>query len=203
MYNCIFSAHCTEVICDKSCPALVETSYLLERNEISMSSFVFREPKSSIDKVCKFLDQFDGKLGVYVAKGDNDTVKASTLLTYCAICKNWQGSRLHCNVYNLKYSSYLEDLKQSWNARSDGEDLEYKKIWTNSSKILIVSNFDYVNFGDFESQTLLNLIQYRQDKGLTTILVTPPINSLISTKKSSFFDLLKNNMSKIAKAVKL
>ena len=126
-----------------------------------------------------------------------------TIVTYCAICKNWQGSRLHCNVYNLKYSSYLDDLKQSWNSRQDGDELEYKKIWTNSAKVLVVSNFDYVNFGDFESQTLLNIIQYRQDKGLTTILVTPPISSLVSTKRSSFFDLLRSNMSKIAKAVKL
>lgn len=36
MNNCIFTAHCTETICDKACPILVETSYLLERNGLSL-----------------------------------------------------------------------------------------------------------------------------------------------------------------------
>jgi hypothetical protein len=68
------------------------------------------------------------------------------------------------------------------------------KIWSETSKVLIISNFDYVNFGDFESQTMLNLIQQRQANNLVTILVSPQIGSLVSGKKSSFFDMLVNMM---------
>ena len=65
---------------------------------------------------------------------------------------------------------------------------------------MIISNFDYVKFGDFESQTLLNLIQSRQTDGNITILVSPPINSLVYGK-SRFFDVLKNKMKDSVKVV--
>ena len=43
MFNCIFTPHCMESFCDKSCPKLVETTYLLERNDINIDSHVFSE----------------------------------------------------------------------------------------------------------------------------------------------------------------
>ena len=201
MYNCIFNAHCTEVFCDKSCPTLVETSYLLERNGISMSSFVFSESQKNIDKMLSVLDKSKNRLGAYVANDSLNTVQAAELLSYCAICQNWKGSRLHCNVYNLKYSKYLEELKKSWSMKSEPESLEYMRIWSESAKVLIVSNIDYVNFGDFESQTLLNLIQNRMTGDLTTIIVTPPLKDLVSGKPSIFFKSLKTKISEAIKVV--
>lgn len=189
MYNCIFTAHCTEAFCDRSCPILVETSYLLERNGIAMNSSVFSASDTSIQKMLSILAQSEGKLGVYRTDKGETTVQSAELLTYCAICKNWRGSRLHCTVYNLKYSRYLDETKKSW-SNPDSEVYEYMKIWAETAKVLVVSNFDYVNFGDFESQILLNLIQQRQANGLTTILVSPPIGTLVSSKKSPFFDVL-------------
>lgn len=187
MHNCIFTPHCIEPICDRSCPVLVETSYLLERNNIDIDSEVFRASDSEISKMVYVLDKFNGKSGGYVVP---DTVKFSELLTYVAICKNWKGSKLHCTVYNLKFSKYLDELKQSWSLKSESESLEYMKIWSESSKVLIISNFDYVNFGDFESQTLLNLIQSRSLNKLTTILVSPEPRQLVSTKNSNFFSII-------------
>lgn len=199
MYNCIFTSHCTESFCDKSCPILVETSYLLERNGISMDNPVFRASESKIEEACKLLDSCSGSLGLY--QTINNTVASSELLTYCAICRNWQGNRLHCNVYNLKYSKYLDDIKKSWNTKIESDQLEYIRIWSETAKILIISNLDYVNFGDFESQTLLNLIQQRQTNGLTTIFVSPPIHMLVSNKNSQFFGLLKSKLQSAVKVV--
>jgi len=201
MYNCIFTAHCTELICDKSCPTLVETSYLLERNGISMSSSVFRSPQSDIDNMLSVLDKCENKVGAYVVPSGKSTVDVSELLTYCAICKNWKGSRLHCNVYNLKYSKFVEDTKKSWSLKQDPESLEYSRIWIESSKVLIVSNLDYVNFGDFEAQTLLNILQARQVEGKTTIFVIPPVRTMISSKSSVFFDKLKEILLDAVKVV--
>lgn len=182
MYNCIFSAHCTESTCDAACPALVETSYLLERNDINMNSFVFKREPKYLASAINTLDKCRGKAKVVTA---TNTVNTAELLTYCAICQNWKGSRLHCNVYNLKYSTYIESIKQSWTTRTEPEDLEYMRIWSQSAKVLIISNLDYVSFGDFESQTLLNLLQYRHNPDQTTIIVTPPVNSLVG--KGMFF----------------
>jgi hypothetical protein len=200
MHNCIFTPYCLELFCDKSCPILAETSYLLERNDISMTSNVFRASDNDINKMVNILDNSSGKLVVDVVKGVS-TIEEAELLTYCAICRNWRGSQLHCNVYNLKYSKYVDELKKSWSTREDPESLEYMKIWSETAKVLVVSNLDYVNFGDFESQTLLNLIQSRQISKLTTIIVTPPINMLISSKSSRFFSLLANQLSEAAKVV--
>ncbi len=201
MHNCIFNAYCTENFCDRSCPTLAETSYLLERNNIDMNSSVFQATDSEVQTMLNVLNKSQGKLGAYIANKSMNTVYASELLTYVAICSNWQGSRLHCDVYNLKYSKYVDELKKSWSLRAEPEDLEYMRIWSESAKILIISNIDYVNFGDFESQTLLNLLQTRQIAKLTTIFVTPSLGSLVSSKSSSFFSLLKSQISEAVKVV--
>ena len=128
------------------------------------------------------------------------SLEYSDLITYCAICKNWKGSQLHVNVFNLKYSSYIENLKRSWTNGAD-DDLEYLQIWIKSAKVLIISNLDFVDFKDFESQTLLSILQDRMSEKFTTILVVPPINSLISTKSSVFFDALKRMLKNGIKVV--
>lgn len=197
MQNCIFTAHCTECICDQSCPMYVETSYLLERSGISMESSVFRSSASDVTLANDVLKTFDGKFGVLKV---DDTVKYAELLTYCAICHNWQGSRLHCTVYNLKYSKYLDDEKKSWNYSNSSvtDDLEYIKIWANSAKVLIISNFDYVSFGDFESQKILNLVQARCQHNLTTIMVCPKSDIVTKTAASNTFpSILKQKMNSV------
>jgi hypothetical protein len=195
MQNCIFNAHCTECICDQSCPIYVETSYLLERNGLSLNSPVFRSSESDISFACDVLNEFSGKFGVVKV---DDTVKYAELITYCAICRNWKGNQLHCAVYNLKYSKYLDDEKKSWNYSNSSisDDLDYIKIWANAAKVLVISNFDYVSFGDFESQKILNLVQTRNQNGLTTIMVSP--TSGIVTKSASinsFPAILKQRMN--------
>ena len=195
MYNCIFTAHCLENFCDGSCPILAEISYLLERNGINMKNPVLNSSESDIKKMQKVLELANEKtFGLVVDTPSVDTIRTSDLLTYVAICQNWKGSNLHCTVYNLKYSIYLDELRKSWSMKSEPENLEYMRIWAQSAKILIVSNFDYVNFNEFESQTLLNLIQIRASLGLTTILVSPEPRKLMSTKfNNPFFATLKSN----------
>lgn len=193
MNNCIFTSHCMEAFCDKSCPMYVETSYLLERNNINMTNPIFYHHSDKIPKILKLIEDNEEKLWGYVASGDINTIEAADLITYCAICKYWKGSQLHCTVYNLRYSKYLDEMKKSWNAKVESETYEYMKIWAESAKVLIISNFDYVKFGDFESQTMLNLIQSRQAARLTTILVTPDIQQII-TSNSSFASLLINTI---------
>lgn len=194
MYNCIFTPHCTEQFCDKSCPILVETSYLLERNKIDMNNAVFQELYYKLDSIVADLSKSESGVQTFFVNS-KDSVKLAEFITYCEICKNWKGSRLHCVVYNLKYSRFVDDVKKSWNMKSEPEDLEYTRIWTDSCKVLIVSNMDYVKFGDFESQTLLNILQSRQSSDKKTIIISPPVNRLVTggTGNSSnmFFESLK------------
>lgn len=182
MQNCIFSGHCSKQVCDKSCPTLAETTYLLERNKISMNSEVFHADPKRLVKMANIVDSSEGTLRTVITK---NTVQDADLLSYIAICRNWKGSRLHCTVYNLRYSQYIEMMKKSWSAKSETSELEYMRIFSSSAKVLIISNIDYVNFRDFECQTLLTLLQSRSGGEYTTIIVSPPVTSLVGD--SPFF----------------
>jgi hypothetical protein len=167
---------------------LAETTYLLDRNNIHISSPTFRQEAKHVDFYLSKLNE-DKLLNTVVSQ---NTVAAAELLTYCAICQNWRGSQLHCTVYNLKYSQYLENLRQSWTTKYESEELEYMRIWSKSAKVLVISNLDYVSFGDFESQTLLNLIQIRAGAQQKTFIVCPEIGNLVG--KGSFFELLRRKL---------
>lgn len=193
MQNCIFSGHCCQYLCDKSCPTLTETTYLLERNNINMNSEVFRADSGRLKYLTKLLEHAEGKVATVICENSN-TVDVSNLLTYCGICKHWKGSRLHCSVYNLQYSKYIDMMQGSWNNRSESAELEFMKIWASNAKLLIISNIDYVNFRDFQCQTLLTLLQSRSSSELTTLIVSPPVSSLVG--ESRFFSRLTDILQK-------
>lgn len=178
MKNCIFNAHCTEPICDKACPVLVESSYLLERNELALDNPVFNASPKDINKVLKIIHSKPNGLCTVIS---DNTIYMSNLLTYCAICENWQGNRLHCNVYHLKFSNYIDAIQHSWSVKDTPEHLEYEQIWINSAKVLIISNLDFVQFKDFQAQTLLNIIHNRANSQLLTIIVCPKLQSLVGS----------------------
>lgn len=150
-----------------------------------MNSDVFHADRAKLSKFSSLLDSSEGKLRTVISK---DTVSDADLITYCGICKNWKGSRLHCTVYNLKYSQYIEMIQKSWGAKSESSELEYMRIFAASAKVLIISNIDYINFKDFQCQTLLTLLQSRAGSEFTTIIISPPVSSLVGD--SPFFGKL-------------
>lgn len=193
MNKCIFSGHCIKSTCDQSCPAFVESSFLLEQNGISINSNVFHTDATVLSKYNKIIENSEGKLQTVIAKNTNSIAE---LLTYCGICKYWKGSRLHTVVYNLKLSQYLEGIQNSWSNTSNLDDLEYQKIWVSKAKLLIISNIDYVNFKDFQCQTLLSLLQSRDKPELGTIIVSPQTQTLVGS--GLFFNRLQETLGRTA-----
>lgn len=196
MYNCIFTGHCIEEQpCNTSCPTLAQTSYLLERNDIKMTSPVFKMSDAELRKYYKVLYDSAGKTTCAVVANGDFTNQAADALTYCAICENWRGSQLHCTVYNLKFNQYLETIQSSWSFGDDSSDkVSQMKIWVSHARVLIVSNLDFINFKDFQSQTLLSLLQSRVSLDMSTIIVSPPINSLVGD--GQFFVKLTSILSR-------
>ncbi len=191
MHDCMFTGHCIKATCDQSCPAYTEASFLLEQNNISLNSKVFQADPAALAKYSKFVDNADGKLQTVIAKNTN---AASELITYCGICKYWKGSRLHTAVYNLKFSQYIDGLQNSWTGNSNLDDLEFQKIWISKAKLLIISNIDFVNFKDFQCQTLLTLLQSRDKPGVGTIIVSPQTQSLVGS--GLFFNRLQETLGR-------
>lgn len=196
MKDCIFCEYCRDTICDQSCPSYVEMSFLLERNNIATSNSVFSRSTSAIAEYSTLLEKHSGKIKAVQTK--MSTVQTADMLTYCACCKYFRGSRLNTVVYNLKYAWYIDAIKQSWSMKEEPSDLQYAKIWSSTTETLIISGMDYVNFGDFECQTLLQLLQQRESKHKTTFLIIPEIRQLIG--KGDFFLRLKNYLEQAVRA---
>ena len=195
MVNCIFTGHCTEdQICSTSCPILAQTSYLLERNGIKMTSPVFKMSDAELQKYVDILAKAQGKVSSVVVSNSSFTHEAADALTYCAICEHWKGSQLHCTVFNLKFAQYIETLQKSWSFNADSSEVDYLKIWANNAQVLIISSIDFVNFKDFQCQTLLSLLQSRMGTDLTTIVVSPTISSLVGD--GQFFSRLTDILTK-------
>ena len=196
MHNCIFNGHCIEEQpCNTSCPVLVQTSYLLERNDIKMTSPVFKMSDTVLNKYYNILHNSTSKTTSVVVPSGEFTNQTADALTYCAICENWRGSQLHCTVFNLKFAQYVETIQGSWSFNDDSSDrLSQLKIWVANARVLIISNLDFVNFKEFQSQTLLSLLQSRVGTDLTTIVVTPPVSSLVG--EGQFFSRLTSLLTK-------
>ena len=189
MYNCIYSAYCLNTECDQSCPSYAEISYLLERNNIDINNPCFSASKDSIDTASKVLDACKNRVGCWISH--NNPEGTADLFTYCAICEHGKGSQLHCNVYHLNYSKYVEMMRDSWKLANKPEDLEYIDIFIKSSYVLIISGLRYIKFNDFECQTLLRLLDERASKQKTTLVITPELSSLVGAS-ADFLPRLKN-----------
>ena len=186
----MFTGFCVNGECDKSCPDYVESTYLLERNNISFNSNVFHADPKLIQKYSNIVANSEGRLSTVIATNTNE---AAELLTYCGICKYWKHSRLNTVVYNIRFSQYVDNIQKGWSGKGNSEEAEYSDIWLQKAKLVVISNIDYVNFKEFQCTTLLKLIQNRQADGLSTIIVSPQINALVGD--GNFFSQMKKIMT--------
>lgn len=186
--DCIYKSYCSKAACDSACPTLVETSYLRERNGLIGNIQVFKEKQQTYSKLLDALHT-TSTLGVLIS---DNTVSTSNALTYAAICEHWQGNRLHCSVYHFRLSNYIESLQRSWQMKEISDSFDYEQIWLSQAKVLIISGLDYIQFKDFHAQTLLNIIQDRISRNLSTFIVSPKINTLVGS--GVFFGRLKQLM---------
>lgn len=195
MNNCIFSASCIESICDKSCPILSQSSYLLDRNNITLDNSVYHMEDAVSCNIQQFIEtkQDDRLIAIKVAKTN---VKAAQI-TYGYILKHWKGSQLHCSVYMLKFQRYMDLVQRSWALKSEPSELQYMKIFMDSCKVLVVSGLDFIMFKDFQSQLLLTLIQDRDEIGKQTVLVLPKSEL---QGEGTFFSILKGQIEKVVKS---
>ena len=189
MHDCIFTPYCLRPYCDLSCSVHAEISYWMERCNISMDNPVLHSSIESIQYCTSILEENKGKFVVVKCK---DTVEFGDLLSYVAICLYGRGTALTHGIYKLNFAEYIEEIKHSWQLKSEPESLEFMRIWANTENYLIINGIDFVKFGDFESQTLLQLIQSRRSPQKCTILVVPERDSLVGNNTSLFFTRLKN-----------
>lgn len=193
MYNCIFTPYCTNETCDLACPVHAEILYWMKRCGLDINNPILNSSTAKIQYVTNLIKQ--NRYTVSAFKADKP-VDSAHLFSYVAICNYGLGTGLNGGVYHLNFQQYLDELKQSWQTKFDSDDLSNMRIWNQSSNYLIISNLEYVKFGDFESQTLLSLLQSRDKPDKTTFIILSKKEPLVGSD-SVFFSRLKSRLAEV------
>lgn len=189
--NCPFKQYCRQNQCKIICADLVEYEYLMERNGLLNNKSVLSFSTKCLQHASECLVASEGAYKVVISDNTSDT---ASCLTYAAICNHYKGNTLHCSVYHLNFMEYINRIQQSWSINGSDDDLDYINIFIDKAKVVIVSNIDFMQFKDFQAQTLLNLAHNRKLHGLSTIIVSPKLNSLVGS--GPFFSRLKEVFGK-------
>lgn len=172
---CPFSSQCERAFCDYSCGKNVLFDVMMKKSEIKPQDVGAISVKLR-DKVKQDLAKFKGST-IYITanRGNKMLGDIYAWLAACRLCP-YYGSDV--TVYHLKYSKYLEQLRQSWATKYEPEELIEARCFINTARVLIVSSLEYVQYKDFESQTLFSLLGERSyNREFTTIVIGPEINT--------------------------
>lgn len=169
MHDCIYTPYCTYKQCDLACPNRAEVNCWFKRCRLDMSNNCLH---TNIRNIEKAEDLLSNKYGETVWFPTDNPSDASDTICYVAICKYGKGTALGNGIYNLDFAKFIDMIKESWNTHFETDNLVQMRVWSLSANYLVISNLDYVRFQDFESQTLLRLLNDRRDYTKTTVVVT-------------------------------
>lgn len=193
MNDCIYTAYCTADSCDLACTAHAEITYWMNHCGINFNNRILRADRSVVDSIDRIVQKSLGKVVSVQARRPMDV---SAMLAYICICRYGQRKAFSKGIYVLNFADYLDRTRQSWQLRDEPDSLEMMRIWSIDAKYLIITQLDYVNFKDFECQTLLRLMQEKEMQGSTTFIVLPKGESLIG--KGEFFSRLQAKLKEVA-----
>lgn len=194
MIDCPYNNTCIKAYCDLSCGEYSELLHWCNRCDITITNPVMQSKQDDIlladaiiQRAIKDKNNTDSNftnISVYKCK---NTQYMADLISYTAICRYCKGIGFYNGVYKLNFSKYLDEIKHSWNGRNESDTLENMNLWINSSKFLIIYNLGLVRFGDFESQTILNIFQERYEIDKYTMIVLDEGKYGLNGKQDSLF----------------
>ena len=201
MLGCPYNNSCIKPSCDLSCGDFSEFEHWANRCGLTITNPALTASESKIKEADQLIqsakqdiDIDSSYIHISVYSGEKAQLMAD-LTSYVAICKYCRNIGFYNGVYKLNFSQYLDEIKKSWNTRSN-EKLDDMKIWIASSKYLIICNLGLVRFGDFESQTLLSIFQERYDQEkYTTLILEKGKFSLPGKSDSLFYSKLKKEIT--------
>lgn len=172
--QCIFSSYCTNKQCDLACSRNAMSQLLLEKSEITINNLANSADLETKKNCHSVIQNSFGKFQVIL---NHDPVNYADVITYTGICDMCEGHGSNVSVYHLKYSKYIQMLKDSW---TYGNNIKLRECqaFLSSAKLVVISGLDYMLLKDFECQTLLSLLQDRNRLDMATVVVTRSISSL-------------------------
>lgn len=199
MNKCPFNITCSHSVCDTSCKYFAEYSHWADRCGIKISNPAFKAKVADIVKADSLLSQaeegnIDSSFTHLAATKVNNVILTSDITSLYAIHKYCQGIGFYNGVYKLDIFKYFDDIKSSWNNRKPSSDLDDVEIWIRSCRILVIYNVSMVRFGDFESQTLLRILQDRYDPEKLTAIIVEEKFGFVGKPDSVFFVRLRDEL---------
>lgn len=188
--DCPFAGYCIRPgDCSTACQTFAPLDILLDKNDLPISNPVFRIDDDDITNCCNILNAakanaLKGAASIVFSYSNDSSTTSVDKLLYTAICQYWKGGA-NLNVYRLNFNSYIHLFQETWSSTAVLQKDQLSDIdkCIASAKILIISNLDFINFKDFQSATLLRILDERrlskQVKLGITIIVTPATNKLI------------------------
>ena len=178
MNKCPFNDTCSKPYCNTSCGKYSEYNHWLDRCSIALSNPIFLATKRQLREVYSIVSSMDSPtdpedssfVNLKIVQSSKQ-VHASAILSYALVTMKCTGIGFYNGVYRLDFAKYIADIKESWNSRNTSTKFEDTNIWIKSAKYLVIYNLDMVRFKDFESQTLLTILQDRYDIDKFTTIV--------------------------------
>lgn len=175
--------------CGESCPVWAVTEFLLRKNNLLGTNVMSRMTRSVVqtcDKIIEGAMTSTDSFVTYIPQSISCN-EAANLLTYYGICTNWRGSAFSTVVYNLNFSTYINEVKKSWNNSNLDKFTEFDyirsiiegKVEGKATNILILSGIEFVNFKDFACEQMFDIINCRQSKHLPLIIVSPEASNIV------------------------
>lgn len=176
-----------------------EYSHWADRCDIKITNPAFKAKREDIVKADSILakaeeDDPNAAFNHLSAPKVNNVIFTTDITTLYTIHKYCQGIGFYNGVYKLDLFQYFEDVKGTWNNRRPQGNLEDIDIWIKSSRVLVIYNISMVRFGDFESQTLLRILQDRYDPEKRTVIVLEEKFGLVGKSDSMFFIRLRDEL---------
>lgn len=188
---CPFSAICIQSMCDLSCPKNAMSDLMFSKSRIDKMSKVYQVNQLNKRKCADLIASTPAggiKCIESVNNYDKDTNLVADTLVFVGICDNCLQHGSSISVYHLKFSTYIQDLRDSWSNGLSSSLKDIQSIILNC-KLLIISGLDYIQFKDYECQILLNLLDNRTRIDQKTVIVVHSIESLSGT--GTFFNAMK------------
>ena len=179
-------------ICGESCPVYAVTYHLLRENRLLNSNVGVKITDSDIQTCRRIFDEEIYKTypTVLMCNGSRSAAEVADIVTYYGICSAWKGSGMSDVVYNLNFSTYIDEDRKTWGSKSSDVTSSKLSAFNNAinsknelgediDNVLIISGLDYMHFRDNPCEKLFEIIAKRDSEHHPLIIVSPVTSNLM------------------------
>lgn len=183
-HPCMYCNICTEYECNFTCIKGVTSGYYVDASNFPLYSSEFMNFYTDEDfvKFGKIIKDHRRGYGVVVSKGRK---YLSDAFFYAAMVIENYHSLYWPEAFMLNYRKYTDSYRRSWTTGEEPDSLQEARYNAEHCCTLIITGLDTMIFGDFESQTLLALLEDRNKAKQSTIIVMSDVDNINTNSRST------------------